>query len=228
MTQTSRRYINGKNQALISNDYSYNIPLLTILFTTNLYDCAVQVTPEKMHSISATIGSARMLNHPKQQLSPKREDILQGKDSSPTTKDSRDKDRTKSMAKKFMQRAISNMLQKDHKKSGGGGGALLPNGMPRKWRSCDYEGCDYSTQYKANLNRHKNHYGHHTSGINITDEDMLKEKERSKKEKSADEYDVNEKDTCSQGAVKKVAKPKKIQKELHDGKRYRDIVKYAM
>ena len=39
-------------------------------------------------------------------------------------------------------------------------GALHPNGMPRKWRSCGFEGCDYRTQYKANLNRHQNHYGH--------------------------------------------------------------------
>ena len=72
-----------------------------------------------------------------------------------------EKSKTHAMAKKFKQRAISNIL---HKKERGKPevetGALLPNGMPRKWRSCGYEGCDYRTQYKANLNRHQNHYGH--------------------------------------------------------------------
>ena len=77
------------------------------------------------------------------------------------TDSSPEKSKTHAMARKFKQRAISKILHKDAKsKLETGVGVLLPNGMPRKWRSCDFEGCDYRTQYKANLNRHQNHYGH--------------------------------------------------------------------
>ena len=69
--------------------------------------------------------------------------------------------KTLNMAKKFKQKAIKKILRKEAKnKSEYETGALLPNGMPRKWRFCGFEGCDYRTQYKANLNRHQNHYGH--------------------------------------------------------------------
>ena len=72
-----------------------------------------------------------------------------------------EKSKTQAMAKKFKQRAISKILHKDAKsKPEIGVGVLLPNGMPRKWRTCDFEGCDYRTQYKANLNRHQKQYGH--------------------------------------------------------------------
>ena len=72
-----------------------------------------------------------------------------------------EKSKTHALAKKFKQRAISKILNKDAKsKLETGVGVLLPNGMPRKWRSCDFEGCDYRTQYKANLNRHQKQYGH--------------------------------------------------------------------
>jgi hypothetical protein len=68
---------------------------------------------------------------------------------------------TYAIAKKFKQRAIKKILHKEAKvKQEIDTGALHPNGMPRKWRSCGFEGCDYRTQYKANLNRHQNHYGH--------------------------------------------------------------------
>ena len=69
--------------------------------------------------------------------------------------------KTYAFAKKFKQRAIKKILHKEAKvKQEIDTGALHPNGMPRKWRSCGFEGCDYRTQYKANLNRHQNHYGH--------------------------------------------------------------------
>ena len=65
------------------------------------------------------------------------------------------------IAKKFKQRAIKKILHKEAKvKQEIDTGALHPNGIPRKWRSCGFEGCDYRTQYKANLNRHQNHYNH--------------------------------------------------------------------
>ena len=72
-----------------------------------------------------------------------------------------EKSKTHALARKFKQRAISKILNKDAKsKLETEVGVLLPNGMPRKWRSCDFEGCDYRTQYKANLNRHQKQYGH--------------------------------------------------------------------
>ena len=65
------------------------------------------------------------------------------------------------MANKFKKRAIKKILHKEAKaRQELDTGALLPNGLPRKWRSCGFDGCEYRTQYKANLNRHQNHYGH--------------------------------------------------------------------
>ena len=77
---------------------------------------------------------------------------------------------TLNMAKRFKQNAIKKILRREAKhKSEYETGALLPNGMPRKWRFCGFEGCDYRTQYKANLNRHQNHYGHRDININETE-----------------------------------------------------------
>ena len=77
------------------------------------------------------------------------------------TSTSHENSKTHAMAKKIKKRAIKKILRKESReKEDLETGALLPNGMPRKWRSCEFEGCDYRTQYKANLNRHQNHYGH--------------------------------------------------------------------
>ena len=87
------------------------------------------------------------------------------------------------MANKFKKRAIRKILHKEAKaRQELDTGALLPNGLPRKWRSCGYEGCEYRTQYKANLNRHQNHYGHRC--ITPSDEFEIK-----KQLKASDDYE---------------------------------------
>ena len=86
------------------------------------------------------------------------------------TNTSHENSKTHAMAKKIKKRAIKKILRKESReKEDLETGALLPNGMPRKWRSCEFEGCDYRTQYKANLNRHQNHYGHRDININETE-----------------------------------------------------------
>ena len=74
---------------------------------------------------------------------------------------------TLNMAKKYKKKAIKKILRREAKeKDEYETGALLPNGLPRKWRFCGFKDCDYRTQYKANLNRHQNHYGHRDVRLN--------------------------------------------------------------
>ena len=101
-------------------------------------------------SISSIKSHREEMNHPRKKIQKSPENI-----------------NTFSMAKKFKQKAIKKILRKEAKnKEEYDTGALLPNGMPRKWRFCGFKDCDYRTQYKANLNRHQNHYGHRDIKVN--------------------------------------------------------------
>ena len=107
-------------------------------------------------SLSSIKNHREQMNHPRKKSDKSPENIS-----------------TFKMAKKFKKKAIKKILRKEAKmKEEYETGALLPNGMPRKWRFCGFEDCDYRTQYKANLNRHQNHYGHRD--VKISDHSDIK------------------------------------------------------
>ena len=115
------------------------------------------------------------------------------------------------IAKKFKQRAIKQMLDKESKgKQELETGALLPNGMPRKWKMCGFEGCDYRAQYKSNLNRHQNRYGHKDI-IGFTNKEIAKSEKADHSE--ANLSHVAQKLSALQNSTKKNSKEHKTSEE---------------